>query len=128
MVAFATTEDVRARWAAAPTDDTTLSALLEDAALWLSAWFPSIPDPPSGKLAGVLKLVSVAMVKRALMSADTDHLVALTDSAGTFSQSRTFRNPDGNLFLTSQERTMVERALDHALGRGSGMRTVEAEF
>lgn len=128
MVAFATPEDVRARWAAAPAEDTALTALLEDAALWLSAWFPGIPEQPGERLSGALKLVSVSMVKRALLAEDSDHLESASETAGPFAQSRTFRNPDGNLYLTSQEQKMLRRALDAELGLSGGMRTIEARF
>lgn len=128
MGAFATADDVRLRWAGAPANDGLIEAVLEDAAVWLRAWYPSIPAEPSDTLLSALRMVSVSMVKRSLLSADNGHLESMTDTAGPFSQARSFRNPEGNLFLTAQERTMLDRALGVELGRGSGMRMVEAEF
>lgn len=119
---FASPEDVRARWDGAPDDDRRLAVLLADAAVWLLSTFPQIPDTPTGKLAHVLQMVSCSMVKRALVAADNDHLDSIAQSAGVFSQTRSFRNSEGNFYLTSQERTMIE----NALGSAGAMMSVES--
>lgn len=123
MATFAQPADVKARWPAAPANDDQLEVLLADAALWLVSMFPQIPDAPSQRLAGVLQIVSCAMVKRSLLAADHDHLESLQQSAGVFSQSQSFRNAEGNFYITGQERAMIEGAL----GTAGGMATVEAE-
>lgn len=126
MSAFATVADLRARWSAAPVDDARVEVLLEDAGLWLASWF-LLPAVLSDDLSGVLRMVSCSMVKRALLSQDVGHIESQQVTAGPFSQTQKFSNPDGNLYLTVQERQMVEKALDTAAGRRRGMFTVEAE-
>ncbi|MCI6205780.1 MAG: hypothetical protein SPK00_07725 [Corynebacterium glucuronolyticum] len=128
MVAFATVEDVRARWATFPSDDGVITTLLEDATVWLRSWFPSIPDSPGENLAGALRMVSVSMVKRALLSQETSHLQSQSYTAGPFAESRSFRNSEGNLYLTGQEQQMLENALAIEGGGNSGMMCVEARF
>lgn len=126
MVAFATAEDVRLRWSGAPEDDAQINGLLEDATSWLQVLYPTIPSQPSGKLAGVLRIVVCAMVKRSLLAEENEHLDSLNQSAGDYSENRSFRNSEGNLFLTRQEREMLDKALAQETGTPRGMRTVEA--
>ncbi|MFS0210544.1 Gp19/Gp15/Gp42 family protein [Corynebacterium striatum] len=124
MVAFATSEDLRARWSLAPEGDQA-NAVLEDASIWLDATF-DIPDPPSEKLQGVLRLIVCAMAKRALLAEGTENVDSTSQSAGAFSQSASYRNSEGNLYLTKAERQMLDKALADELGQTRGMRTVEA--
>lgn len=100
-----------------------LEALLADASLWVATLY-QVPDQPSDRLAGVLRLIVCAMVKRALLSEGTDHLDSVSEAAGPFSQSRSFRNSEGNFFLTAAEKALLESAL--ADGGFGGMRSVEA--
>lgn len=113
---FATVEDVRRRWvnASGGVTDEVIQAVLEDAEVWLRASYPVIPARPVGQLSRVLALVSVSMVKRSLLAADRDGVSQQQATAGPFSQSMSYRNPDGDLFLTAQERQMLETALDDA--------------
>lgn len=122
---FATGDDLRARWSRAPAG-AQADAVLEDASVWLSATF-AIPEPPSDKLAAVLKLITCAMAKRALLAENTEHVQQLTNTAGPFSQGATFRNSEGNLYLTGAEREMLEKVLADDRGSSGGMITVEAE-
>lgn len=124
MVAFATESDLQARWSLAPESEQAL-AVLEDASVWLQAMY-SLPDNPSEKLASVLRIIVCSMAKRALQSENTDHMESLSQTAGPFSQSSSFRNSEGNLFLTKAEREMLDKALDEELNRSRGMRTIEA--
>ncbi|WP_257160401.1 hypothetical protein [Corynebacterium cystitidis] len=128
MVAFTTVEQLRSRWSEAPDDDELLAEKIEDAAVWLRAWFPSIPNSLSDQLAAALRVVNVSMVKRALVAGNSQQFESITDAAGPFSRSRSFRNPDGDLFLTKQEQVMLQRALDAELGQATGFRSVEARF
>nr|DAX93908.1 MAG TPA: hypothetical protein [Caudoviricetes sp.] len=124
MVAFATESDLQARWSLAPEGEQAL-AVLEDASVWLQAMY-SLPDNPSEKLASVLRIIVCSMAKRALQSENTDHMESLSQTAGPFSQSSSFRNSEGNLFLTKAEREMLDKAFDEELNRSRGMRTIEA--
>lgn len=110
---FATSRDVRLRWQTAPasvTDD-AIEAVLDDAEAWLRASYPQIPATPDEKLRKVLALVSVSMAKRALAATDRGGITQQQATAGSFSQSTSWRNPDGDLFLSGQERQMLESAL-----------------
>lgn len=87
--------------------------LFDEAALWLRAWFPDVDDRiAAGSLdAGVAAMVSRNMVKRALRSGDFDGVKQsqLTQTLGSISatESRTYSNPDGNLYVTAQEADLL---------------------
>ncbi|AHI21600.1 hypothetical protein B843_01020 [Corynebacterium vitaeruminis DSM 20294] len=86
--------------------------LLEDASTWLATTFPEIPEVASGRLASVLRIVVCAMVKRSLIADRTDNAEQVSDAGGPFTTSMTFRNAEGNFFITGQEREMIEKALN----------------
>lgn len=123
---FATVQDVRTRWRGYPDglEATTVEALLSDAAVWLRATFPTIPENPPPGVADVLRVVSVAMVKRALLADGSEGLTQQQATAGSFSVSQSYSNPNGALFITGQERAMLEAALDDA--GANGARSMEA--
>ncbi len=123
---FATVQDVRTRWRGFPAglEDGTVEALLSDAAVWLRATFPAIPENPPPQLADVLRVVSAAMVKRALLADGSEGLSQQQATAGSFSYSQSYSNPNGALFITGQERAMLESALDDA--GANGARSMEA--
>ncbi|MBG9334109.1 hypothetical protein I4J42_09880 [Corynebacterium belfantii] len=110
MLVFATRSDLELRWADAVDSGADLEALLADASLWVATLY-QVPDQPSDRLAGVLRLIVCAMVKRALLSEGTDHLDSVSETAGPFSQSLSFRNSEGNFFLTAAEKALLESAL-----------------
>ena len=124
MAAFATPADLRIRWPTIPQhlSDGTLAVLLADASLWLRSSFPTIPDTPNEHTQGVLTLVCCAMVRRAINVDDADGLSAITDTQGPFSTTRQFHNAEGNFYITSQERAMLEGCLN----KRRGIRCVEA--
>lgn len=124
MSAFATGDDLRARWSLAP-EGNEADAVLEDASVWLQAVY-DLPDNPSEKLLSVLRMIVCSMTKRVLLSENHDHVSSLAQTAGPFTHSSTFRNSEGNLFLTKAEREMLEKMLDSELNRSRGMTTVEA--
>lgn len=104
---FATTDDIEARWhtpltqeerrrACAALDDTT--ALITDECTRAGIDIASIPT-------ATLRAITCAAVIRKLTT-DDDHL-GVTNSqqtAGGFSESFTYSNPMGDLYLTSAER------------------------
>lgn len=104
---FATTDDIEARWhtpltqeerrrAYAALDDTT--ALITDECTRAGIDIASIPT-------ATLRAITCAAVIRKLTT-DDDHL-GVTNSqqtAGGFSESFTYSNPMGDLYLTSAER------------------------
>lgn len=122
---FATPDDLRQRWPGAPANDGQIAALIEDATAWLAALY-SIPTPPSASLAGVLRMVVCAMVKRAMLAESHEHVESINQTAGPFGQNQSFRNSEGNLFLTRAEKDLLDEALAQEAGHARGMRTVEA--
>lgn len=114
MAAYATTDDLAARWRPLVGDEESRAdALLEDAAVWLRAWFPELDSQiADGRTdPAVALMVSCAMVKRAMLTTDYDGLSTLssTQTAGVFTESsnRAFANPQGNLYITSAERDLL---------------------
>lgn len=125
MAAYATVSDLEARWRTLSDDEKAIAGvLLEDASLWLRTWFPDLdarieagsPDP------GVPLMIVCSMVKRAMLASDREGEENSQNTAtmGPFTATTqvVFRNPEGNLYLTAQERD----ALD---GRPSGAVSME---
>lgn len=123
---FATADDLRARWASMPQNlsDEAVQAQLDDAGLRVVTMFPQIPERPEGRLADVLRMVVCAMVRRALLPAEMEGVDSFTDTQGPFSTTMKYRNPAGDVFITRQEREMIEAALG---GSSSGFVNVSAE-
>ncbi len=112
-MAYATVDDLEARWHALEGDEADRAeVLLEDAAAMLDALVEV--DPEDEKQANLLKIVSCSMVTRAMLSADSDAygVSQLDYGMGPFSQAAHFANPNGDLYLTAQEKRL--------LGIGSG--------
>lgn len=112
-MAYATVDDLEARWHALEGDDATRAeTLLDDAAAMLDALVEV--DPEDEQQANLLKIVSCSMVTRAMLSADSDAygVSQLDYGMGPFSQAAHFANPNGDLYLTAQEKRL--------LGIGSG--------
>lgn len=113
-MAFATVDDLEVRWRELSEDEENMAAaLLDDAAALIVSTGISI-DPEDSNQAAVLTWVSCAMVKRAMLSLDSD-LVGIkqgTISADVYSQSVTYSNPSGDLYVSKQE--------ERALGIGEG--------
>ena len=67
-MSYATWQDVQDRWRTLTADEQTLATtLLDDAAVELDGACPP-SDPPTARELSVRKIVSVRMVKRAMMS------------------------------------------------------------
>lgn len=112
-MAYATVEDLEARYGQLSDEDTAIAAvLLEDAATFLDSLVTV--DPEDEHQAKVLLRVSCSMVKRAMLASASNAFGVTEASAtmGPFSQSMHYANPSGDFYLTSSERTQ--------LGIGSG--------
>ena len=109
MEAFATVEDLEARWRPlSEAEKGRASVLLDDATALVSrACGASGVDFEGGDecFQQALKAVTCSVVARA-MSAPVDGPTVSNTSqtAGPFSQSFTYSNPGGDLYLTSSER------------------------
>lgn len=117
---YATVADLRASWRTWPNDldEDTAKAVLSNAADRLNAEF-DIPASPSSRVLAALRIASMDMAKRALLGDGHENTANEMNTAGAFTQQRQFRNSDGALFLTTQERQMLEAALGSTAGAGS---------
>jgi len=112
-LAYATLDDLSARWSAMPTDEaseTMATTLLGDASFWLRQWFPvETAQMDAGQLdpTGAV-ILTCTMVKRALVNAMNIGVASATDTQGPYTTTRAFSNPDGALYITSNERTLIQ--------------------
>ena len=106
-MAYATVDDLEARWhTLTATERERASVLLEDAAVLLESLVDV--DETDERQAAQLKTVSCSMVKRAMAASDEMFGVTQgTISADIYSQSYTFSNPGGDLYLTSTEKKLL---------------------
>lgn len=108
-MAYATIEDLEARYGAIEDEGlrARASVLLDDAATMLAGRVRV--DPCDQQQAAALLIVSCSMVNRAVSAMDADDvgLSEATYTMGPFSQTATFANPNGDLYLTSSERSML---------------------
>ena len=111
--AFATASELAARWRPlTPAEQATAGTLLSDASLVIRAECPDVDArttalPPTLD-PDILKMVACAMVKRAMIAgADAEGVTAQQQTAGPFSQSLTYSNPMGNLYLTKAEKRLL---------------------
>lgn len=97
---FATVEDLEARWHSLTTvEKTQASALLADATDVIKAACPGWESLPPERLARV----ACQMVKRAMLSGEYAGVTQRSETDGPFTDSYTFSNPDGDLYLTKSE-------------------------
>ena len=112
-MAFATIEDLEARWRTlSEAEVPKATALLDDASAILVAQVDV--DPTDEQQATLLKVVCCSMVTRSMVASESDvyGISQLDYGMGPFSQAAHFSNPNGDLYLTAQERQL--------LGIGSG--------
>lgn len=117
--AFATTEELAARWRPLSTSEkATAAVLLGDASAMIRAECPGIdarlvPVPPATEPEldpAIPRMVVCAVVKRAMLASaasDGAPVTAVQQTAGPFSQSLTMANPTGDLYLTKAEKRML---------------------
>jgi hypothetical protein len=111
---FAQLTDLQARWPALPLASESVAVqLLADASLWLRAWFPTAEAAAAGNgdLSAALTMVACSIVKRAMLNADREGLTSYGETIDAYAEQVVFRNPDGNLYVTSAERQLLETLL-----------------
>lgn len=107
-MAFATVEDLEARWHDLDSDEEAkASTLLDDAGAMLAALVAV--DPTDEQQATLLKIVSCSMVIRSMQASESDAygVSQLDYGMGPFSQAAHFANPNGDMYLTAQEKRML---------------------
>lgn len=109
---YATTGDVAARWRAlSDSEETRCEALLADASDLIRTTCPNWQSAGED----TLRRVTCAAVIRALQSGDMAGVTQSSQTAGPFSQSWSYSNPSGDLYLTKAEK----RALGGTVRLGS---------
>lgn len=107
-MAYATVADLEGRYGELSSDlQERAEVLLDDAATLIDA--SATIDPESETQLAAAKMVSCAVVNRALQASESD-MYGVSDASytmGPFSQSATFSNPSGDLYLTSGERRLL---------------------
>lgn len=107
-MAFATVSDIASRWRTLDSDEQALATtLLDDAAAMLSARV--LVDISDSQQLDLLKIVSCNMVIRAMSATQADNYGAsqMSMTAGSYTQSWTYANPSGDMYLTKQEKIML---------------------
>ncbi|WP_280455647.1 hypothetical protein [Nocardia brasiliensis] len=110
---FATYDDLIARPPVLPQASAEqVETLMGDAAVWLSVWFRPFGDlvtlaEDDAELAEFLKVVSCSMVRRALTTGAIEGAASTYQVMGPFSTQIAYKNPDGNLYITSAERDAI---------------------
>ena len=105
---YAEVSDLEARWRPLTDEEAArASALLDDASALIDAYGQVDPsDPDTGR---ALTAVVCAMVQRAMSSAATDAYGVTQQSmtAGPYTQSWSYSNPTGDLYMTKAEKKML---------------------
>lgn len=110
---YATVSDLVDRWRPlSPAEEERAGTLLADAAVRIRVECPDVDERlaavPPGLDPAVPLIVSCEMVKRAMLApVDQAPMQQMQQTAGPFSQSGTFVNPTGDLYLTRAERRML---------------------
>lgn len=99
---FATADDLEKRWhALTSAEKAKAEALLEDAAALIRSTCPNWSRADGS----VLRFVSCAAVKRAMLANDdTAGVSQHTETAGSYSESYSYSNPAGDLYLTQSDK------------------------
>lgn len=107
---FASSEDLKARWP--DLSDTKLAeTLLSDASQLIR---DTCPEWAHASVA-TLKAIACAMVKRAMIAgSDNAGLSSTQETTGPFSQTWTYSNPTGDLYLTRTEKQRLGQGRQRA--------------
>ena len=112
MTAYATLEDLQSRWRLLSADEQQrATTLLSDAAvkIALACKQSGVAIDAADELQSeALKSINCEMVKRAMMSPiDMPPVSSFAQTAGSYSESQTFVNPTGDLYMTLGEKKML---------------------
>ena len=105
---FAEVSDLEARWRClSASESSQAQVLLEDASAMLASMV-TIPEHDDG-YPELLKIVCCNMVQRAMSAAATDAVGVTQQSmtAGPYTQSWSYANPTGDMYLTKVEKRLL---------------------
>lgn len=107
-MAYATVSDIEARWRDLTTEEEARAAvLIDDASAILSQLVDVNPDEE--EQAALLKTVCCNMVIRAMSASESDlfGVSQASMTAGPYSQSMSYVNPSGDMYLTKLEKRLL---------------------
>lgn len=107
-MAFATYEDIEARWRTLTADEQTrATTLLDDAAVMLNRLV--VVDASDMEQADALKIVSCNMVIRSMVASASSAFGVdeLQATMGPFGQTAHFANPSGDMYLTKLDKRLL---------------------
>ena len=112
MDAYATLEDLQSRWRLLSADEQQrATTLLSDAAVKIALACKQsgvAVDAADELQSEALKSINCEMVKRAMMSPiDMPPMSSFAQTAGSYSESQTYVNPTGDLYMTLGEKKML---------------------
>lgn len=108
---FATPDDLAARWHPLTSEEKERAqTLIVDASDLIMTQCPRWRQASDA----TLRRICCAMVKRAMLSMDRAGVSQSTQTAGSFSESMSYSNPDGDLYLTSSERRSLGKGMQSA--------------
>ena len=113
MYTYATIDDLQKRYHVLSDDEKTrATALIEDVTAFLVTEFKRNrinPDPATWDecFTQAVKSVVCAMVKRAIVASDTADISSESASVGAYSQSFTYANPTGDIYMKENERRLL---------------------
>lgn len=112
MTAYATLEDLQSRWRPLSADEQQrATTLLSDAAVKIALACKQSGvaiDVADSLQSEALKAINCEMVKRAMMSPiDMPPMSSFAQTAGSYSESQTYVNPTGDLYMTLGEKKML---------------------
>ena len=106
-MAFADVSDLEARWRELTDDEQArANVLLEDASAMLAAYVTV--DDSDEQQAALLKIVTCNMVQRRMVASDDAFDVTQQSvTAGPYTQSNTFSNPSGGMYISKAEKRLL---------------------
>lgn len=109
---FATIQDLRAHWPELPSDrEAEATQKLKEASAIIRALYSGIDAKiASGQIsAEILTLIVCRMVKRSLLASinDLEGVASRNETAGGVSMGLSFSNPNGNLYLTKDDKNLL---------------------
>ena len=107
-MAYATVSDIESRWRALSQDEQSRArVLIDDASAMLTALVNV--DSDDQEQAYLLKQVCCSMVIRAMSATEADAFGAsqMSMTAGPYSQSWSYSNPTGDMYLTKLEKRLL---------------------
>ena len=107
-MAYAEVSDIESRWRELSTDEQARAAVLLDDASAMLTQLVDV-DETDEQQAALLKTVCCSMVTRTMSATESDSFGAsnMSMTAGVYSQSWSYANPSGDMYLTRLEKKML---------------------